>query len=107
LTVSNAPDISRESKDATCLLEPHIVRTCDVSRSSAISVDLFLRPPICASSSRLCFSARSWIRLAVKDSMSFPIVLSKAIGLYALGLSYELLLGLQITAVQASLNLAR
>jgi len=38
--------------------------------------------------------------------MSFPIVLSKAISLYVLSLLYKLLLGLQITAVQASLNLA-
>jgi len=107
LTVSNALDISRESKDTTCLPEPYIVRTCDVSRSSAVLVDLFLRPPICAFGSKLCFSARSWIRLAMKDLISFLIVLSKAISLYALGLLYKLLLGLWITAIQASLNLAR
>jgi len=107
LTISNALDILRESKDATCLPKPYIVQTCDVSRSSAVLVNLFLRPPICASGSRLCFSARSWICLAVRDLISFPIVLSKAISLYALSLSYKLLLGLRITAVQASLNLAR
>jgi len=38
--------------------------------------------------------------------MSFLIVLSKAISLYALSLLYKLLLGLQITVMQASLNLA-
>jgi hypothetical protein len=107
LTISNALDISRESKDAICLPELYIIQTCDVSRSSAVLVDLFLRPLICAFGSRLCFSARSWIHLAVKDSMSFLIVLSKAISLYALSLLYKLLLSLQITAVQASLNLAR
>ena len=94
MTISNALDISRESKDAICLPKPYIVQTCDVSRSSAVLVDLFLQPPICASGSRLCFFTRSWIRLAMIDSMSFPIVLSKAIGLYALSLLYKLLLGL-------------
>jgi len=78
-----------------------------VSKSSAVLVDLFLWPPICAFSSKLCFFARSWICLAVKDLMSFPIVLSKAISLYVLSLLYKLLLGLWITAMQASLNLAK
>ena len=107
MTISNALNISKESKDATCLPKPYIIQTCDVSKSSTVLVDLFLRPPICAFGSRLCFSTRSWICLAMKDLMSFPIVLSKAISLYALSLLYKLLLGLWITAMQASLNLAR
>ena len=106
MTVSNASDISRESRDTTCLPEPYIVQTCNVSRSSAVLVDLFLQPSICASGNRLCSSASSWIRFAVRDLMSFPIVLSRAIGLYVLGSLYKIFPGLQMTTVQASLNLA-
>ena len=39
-TVSKAPEMSRESSEATCFFDVHTVRTCSTSSSKAVSVDL-------------------------------------------------------------------
>ena len=104
LTVSNAPDISNESKVATCCLDLQIVWICLVSSSSAVSVEQPGLALICVSGSRWCSSAALLSCLATRVSMTFPIVLNRAIGLYASGSEYVGFPGFCNVIVHALLN---
>jgi hypothetical protein len=84
-TLSNTPEISMHSIVATRCFPGRfqIVWTCSVSSWRAVSVDL----PFLASiyvSGRVPLSSASFESLrAITSSSSFPIVLRRAIGLYA------------------------
>src|ERR1700759_658901 len=104
-TVSKAPNISSDNRDSTCpLCSLQIVRTMHVSSSSAV---LVLRPalaPICSERRRFSASAASLILFATTFSITLPIVFKSAIGLHALGVSYELLPTFLMTIVLALLR---
>lgn len=83
-TLSNAPEMSRLSRDATRFLSfPQIVWICSVSSSIAEIVDLWGRAPICSSGRSSCSSAALEILLATNFSRVFPIVFRSAMGRYA------------------------
>ena len=100
-----APDISSESRVATCRLDLQIVWICLVSSSSAVSVEQPGLAPICVSGSRWCSSAALLSCLATRVSMIFPTVLSRAIGLHAPGLEYNGFPGFCSVIVHAFLNM--
>jgi hypothetical protein len=80
------------------------VWTCLVRSSNAVSVDLPALAPIWVSGSRWFSSATLPNRLAISDSMTFPIVLSRAIGLHAPGSEYLGFSSFWSVIVRASLN---
>ena len=104
LTVSKAPEMSIESSIATCFLEVQIVYICSVKSSNAVSVERPFLPPICISGRRWYSSAMALRRLAISASMTFLIVLIRAIGLHAPRSVYVGFLGFLSTMVRASLN---
>lgn len=88
-TFSKAPAILRLSKEASLFLFcPHIVCICSVSNSTAEIVDLLGLAPVCSPGRRFYFSAILGNRLAMSFSITFPIVISSAIGRYAFATSY-------------------
>jgi hypothetical protein len=72
--------------------------------SNAILVDLPTLAPIWVSSSKWLSSTTFSILLAIRVSMTFPIVLSKAIGLYTPKLEYLGFSSFLNIIVYASLN---
>ena len=104
LTVSKASEISIERSVAIYCFEPQIVYICFVRSSSTVLVDLSALASIWVSGSKWFSSAAFPNRLAMKVSMTFPIVLSKAIGLHAPGSEYLGFSGFQRVIVHASLS---
>ena len=104
LTISKAPEMSIERSVATCRFEPQIICIYLVSSSNAISVDLPALAPIWVSSSRWFSSTTFPNRLAMKVSITFPIVLSRAIGLHAPRSEYLGFSSFRRAIVRASLN---
>jgi hypothetical protein len=78
---------------------------CSVNSPRAISVDLAFLAPIWVFGKRLWHSAMSWIRFTIIASISFPIVLSSAIGLHAPSISYDSFPGFRRTTILACRNL--
>lgn len=79
--LSKAPEMSRLSIVTTTFgSQAYAVRTCSVMSSSAVSVDLPRRAPICVSGSSLCSSTASATLRATILSSTLPIVLISAIG---------------------------
>ena len=84
--LKNAPEISKLSINTICSVPLfQIIWIYFTSNSNAVSVDLFFLAPICFLGSRPCVSARLLRRFAIIDSSAFPIVSSRAMGLYELG----------------------
>jgi hypothetical protein len=81
--VSNALAMSSDKTDATWFPAFHTVWICSTSIFRAVSVDLFVRLPIWLSGSSPSRSAKLLSQRAASVSMTFPIVLSRAIGLHA------------------------
>ena len=102
--MSKAPEISTESSVAICRFELQIVWICLVRSSNAVSVDLPALAPIWVSGSRWFSSATFPIRLAIRVSITFPMVLSRAIGLHAPRLEYLGLSSFYSVIVHTSLN---
>jgi hypothetical protein len=104
LTISKALEISTERSVAICHFELQIVYTYLVRSSNAILVDLPTLAPIWVSSSRWFSSTAFPNRLAIRVSIAFPIVLNKAIGLYAPRSEYLGFSSFLSMIVHASLN---
>ena len=75
-----------------------------VVRTSAVFVDLPGLASICVSGRRLNFSIALLISAAITASSSFPIVLSKAIGLYPAATVYNFFPSFRITIVHLYRN---
>jgi hypothetical protein len=77
---------------------------CLVRSSNAVSIDLPALAPIWVSGSRWLSSTAFPILLAIRVSITFLIVLSRAIGLYAPRSEYFGFSGFLRVIVRASLN---
>ena len=99
--------MSSNSIEATQLPSFQTMQIQSTSKSKAVFVDLFLQLPIQLFGRRPSYSARSLSQQAASVSITFPRVLSSAIGLYALRSEQSSLLGFQRTIVQAARNLSR
>ena len=83
-TKLKAPEISKESREATNFLDLKVSLIYKIKRSKADSVNLSLLKPICSLRSKENYSATSLILFVVTVSKSLPSVESRVIGLYTL-----------------------
>jgi hypothetical protein len=103
-TLSYAPVMSRDRREATLLSFCHVAWICCISMSSAVSVDIPGRAPICWGGSRLCSSERAVILLAPTASRTFPSVFRRATGHQGEGAELSPLPGFLRTMVKECLK---